>query len=182
MKKLLIPSAKIVGEDLQNLGKILAVIYPVNGHTVFSYLYKQYGSECDSVQVLCYENADKVHNKLKKYNDIDIVDIPEIGHLAHTIVYGLTMPGEVIINFGDTIVIGNIYDNSTDSFYYAKEYVSDKWTYFSCDDGILTSIEDKKGRGRLSENSNRLNDRYCVFQQSPRRFHKACFLCKGCLL
>lgn len=145
MKKLLIPSAKIVGEDLQNLGKIPAVIYPVNGHTVFSYLYKQYSSECDSIQVLCYENADKVHNKLKKYNDIDIVDIPEIGDLAHTIVYGLTMPGEVIINFGDTIVLDNIYDNSADSFYYAKEYVSDKWTYFSCNDGMLTSIEDKKG-------------------------------------
>lgn len=141
---LLIPSAKMVSEDLQNLGKLPAIVYPVNGHTVFSYLYKQYESKCDSIKVLCYENADKVHTKLKKYNNIEIIDIPQLGDLAHTILYGLNTSGEVIINFGDTIVIDNIYENIADSFFYAKEYVSDKWTYFSCKDGILTSIEDKK--------------------------------------
>lgn len=141
---LLIPSAKIVGEDLQSLGKLPAVIYPVNGHTVFSYLYKQYDSSCDTLKILCFEHADKVHSKLKKYNNIEIVDIPKLGDLANTIMCGLTSPGEVIINFGDTIVLDNIFDNASDSFFYAKEFVSDKWTYFSCDDGVLTSIEDKK--------------------------------------
>lgn len=144
MIKLLIPSAKIVNDDLQNLGKLPAVIYPVNGHTVFSYLYKQYISKCDLIQVLCYEQADKVHNKLKKYNDIELYDIPKLGDLAHTIYYGLTSPGEVIINFGDTFVLDNIFDKVSDSFFYAKEFVSEKWTYFSCENGVLTSIDDKK--------------------------------------
>ena len=38
----IIPSAKIVPEELQNLGKLPAVIYPVNDGTVFDYLYEQY--------------------------------------------------------------------------------------------------------------------------------------------
>ena len=70
MIKLLIPSAKIVPEELQSLGKLPAIIYPVNGHTVFSYLYKQYSEVTDEIKVLCYENADKLHTKINKYKDI----------------------------------------------------------------------------------------------------------------
>lgn len=151
MTKLLIPSAKIVSEDLQNLGKIPAVIYPVNGHTVFSYLYKQYNSKCESIKILCYEHADKVHTKLKKYNNVEIFDIPELGDLAYTVIQGLDFSGEVVINFGDTIVLDNILDGVADSFFYAKEFVSDKWTYFSCDNGVLTSIEDKKKNTQKSD-------------------------------
>lgn len=145
MTKLLIPSAKLVSEDLQTLGKLPAVIYPVNGHTVFSYLYKQYSSCCDSIQVLCYENAEKIHNKLNKYDNVILTDIPKLGDLAHTVIQGLNnVRGGVIINFGDTIVLDNIFENGSDSFYYAKEYMSDKWTYFLSENGVLTSIEDKK--------------------------------------
>ena len=53
----LVPSAKLVPAELRSLGDLPSVIYPVNGHTVFSYLYKQYNSKCESIQVLCYENA-----------------------------------------------------------------------------------------------------------------------------
>ena len=60
--RVLIPSAKAVPDELQALGKLPAVIYPVNGHTVFSYLYKQYLS-LSEIEVLCYENAGQVHKK-----------------------------------------------------------------------------------------------------------------------
>lgn len=143
--QLLIPSARIVSEDLQNLGKLPAVVYPVNGHTVFSFIYKQYSSRCDSIKVLCYENAEIVHRMLKKYNDIDVLKIPQLGDLAHTIMYGLDKPGELIINFGDTIVFDDIFNNKSDSFYYAKEYLSNKWTYFEIKNGgVLSSVLDKK--------------------------------------
>lgn len=144
MIKLLIPSAKIVPEELQSLGKLPAIIYPVNGRTVFSYLYKQYSEVCDEIKVLCYENADKVHTKLNKYKDIKIVDIPKLGDLAQTLHFGLSVSDSVIINFGDTIVMDNIYENQPDCFYYAEEYTSDKWTYFEIADGNLRTIYDKK--------------------------------------
>lgn len=144
MINLIIPSAKIVPEELQTLGKLPAVIYPVNGRTVFSYLYKQYLEVCDEIKVLCYENADKVHTKLNKYKDIQVIDIPKLGDLAQTLYFGLDCSDTVIINFGDTFVMDNIYDNQPDCFYYAEEYTSDKWTYFEMDDGMLRAIYDKK--------------------------------------
>mgnify|MGYP004462280005 CR=1 FL=1 len=150
--RVLIPSAKAVPDELQALGKLPAVIYPVNGHTVFSYLYKQYLG-LSEIEVLCYENAGKVHKKLEKYKDINIVDIPELRDLAHTIYYGLDgVDGveSVIINFGDTIVTDNIFDNESDCFYYSKDYVSDKWTYFDIENGVLRDIYDKK---KLAVNS-----------------------------
>lgn len=142
MNKLLIPSAKIVPEELQNLGKLPAVIYPVNGHTVFSYIYKQYSHNCN-IEVLCFENATKVHKKLEKYNDIKIIDIPELGDLAHTIYYGLNNSGPVVINFGDTIVLDTITENKADCFYYAEDYITDKWTYFENQNGVFINIYDK---------------------------------------
>lgn len=143
MIKLLIPSAKIVNQELQNIGKIPAVIYPVNGSNVFSYIYKQYSSKCD-IEVLCYENADKVHKKLNKYDDIEIFDIPKLEDLAHTVYYGIKKTGPLIINFGDTIVLDNILKSKADSFYFAKDDFSDKWTFFNIRNGKLEEIIDKK--------------------------------------
>lgn len=48
---IIIPSAKIVPEELQSLGKLPAVIYPVNQKIVFEYLQD------------CYKND--VYGKLK---------------------------------------------------------------------------------------------------------------------
>lgn len=38
----------------------------------------------------------------------------------------------------------NIYNNEPDSFFYTEEYVSEKWTYFTLEDGRLISIYDKR--------------------------------------
>lgn len=141
--KLLIPSAKVVPEELQNLGKLPAVIYPINGHTVFSYIYQQYSHLCNMV-VLCYENSYKIHKKLIKYCDITIFEIPELIDLAHTIYYGITSNEPIIINFGDTIVLDIITENKPDCFYYVEDYVSSKWTYFENQNGVLTDIYDKR--------------------------------------
>ncbi len=143
MIKLIIPSAKIVPEELQNLGKLPAIIYPINENTVFNYLYKQYSKKCN-IEILCYENAEKVHKKLDKFKDIKIIDIPTLNDLAHTIYYGLNQEGPIIINFGDTIVMDNIFEEQSDCFYYTTDYISDKWTYFDIKNGELNNIYDKK--------------------------------------
>ena len=172
MINLLIPSAKIVPEELQSLGKLPAVIYPINGHTVFSYLYKQYSEACDEIKVLCYENAEKVHTKLSKYKNIHVVDIPKIGDLAQTLRFGLGDSDSVIINFGDTIVMDNIYDNQPDCFYYAEEYTSDKWTYFEITDGKLQNLYDKVKPS--SDAKSKMNAFVGVFYLSDSTLFKAC--------
>ena len=40
--RLIIPSAKVVPEELQKLGKLPAIIYPINQRITFDYLYEQY--------------------------------------------------------------------------------------------------------------------------------------------
>lgn len=144
MVDLLIPSAKLVAEELQNIGRLPTVIYPVTDKIVYDFLFEQYRPVCDKIKVMCYEGADKVHSKLKKYEKTEVVDIPKLDDLAHTVCYGLTDQTPVIINFGDTIVMDNIYNNEPDSFFYTEEYVSEKWTYFTLEDGRLTTIYDKK--------------------------------------
>lgn len=142
--KIIIPSAKIVSEDLQNIGKLPSVIYPVTDKIVFDFLHEQYSTVSKTIKVLCYEQADKVHSKLKKYKKTEVVDLPELNDLAYTIYYGLEESDSVIINFGDTIVFDNIYDNQADSFFYSEDYISDKWTYFDTDNGRITAIYDKR--------------------------------------
>ena len=54
---LIIPSAKVVPEELQKLGKLPAVIYPINQRIVFDYLYEQYKDQVETIDIICYENA-----------------------------------------------------------------------------------------------------------------------------
>lgn len=149
---IIIPSAKIVSEDLQNIGKLPSVIYPVTDKIVFDFLHEQYAAVSKTIKVLCYEQAEKVHRKLKKYKKAEVVDIPVLNDLADTIYYGLDNSEPVIINFGDTIVFDNIFDNQVDSFYYSEDYISDKWTYFDSSNGEISSIYDKR-----AEKVNNLN-------------------------
>lgn len=171
-KIVLIPSAKIVSEDLQSIGKLPSVIYPVTDKIVFDFLHEQYAAVSKKIKVLCYEQADKVHSKLKKYKKTEIVDLPELNDLAYTIYYGLEDSEPVIINFGDTIVLDNIYDNQADSFFYSEDYISDKWTYFDSDNGRITAIYDKR-----AEKVNNLQKEKLfvgVFYLSNPIFFKSC--------
>lgn len=142
--EIIIPSAKVVSEDLQNIGKLPSIIYPVTDRIVFDYLYEEYISSCDVIRVLCYEQSEKIHSKLKKYRKTEIVDIPSLSDLAHTVYYGIRENCSIIINFGDTIVLDNIANYPADCFIYSEDYISDKWTYFDIDEGVLTEIYDKK--------------------------------------
>jgi hypothetical protein len=147
MKRLLIPSAKVVPKELQNLGKLPAIVYPINQEIVFDYLLKQYNDNCSSIDVICYEQAEEVHHRLKFYNSnkITIKDLQELKDLGHTIYFGLeNVEEEIIINFADTIVDDNIFEQEGDCFFYSEDYMSETWTFFREDKGIITEIYDKE--------------------------------------
>ena len=173
--QVIVPSAKIVSEDLQNIGKLPSVIYPVTDKVVFDFLHEQYVTKSQIIKVLCYEKAEKVHRKLEKYKNTVVVDIPELNDLANTVYYGLDDPEPVIINFGDTIVLDNIFNNQADSFFYSEDYISDKWTYFDLNNGEITSIYDKR-----EEKINNLQKGKLfvgVFYLSDPLFFKTCIEC-----
>ena len=63
----IIPSATLVPEELQNVGKLPPVIYPINQNIVFDFIYKQYQEIAETFSIVCYKNAAKVHRRLAKY-------------------------------------------------------------------------------------------------------------------
>ncbi len=119
--RLIIPSAKVVPEELQKLGKLPAIIYPINQRITFDYLYEQYKEKTNSIDIICYENADKVQRRLKNYlgDKVKIEILPELSDLGHTIYFGLKdAVGTVIINFADTIGL------SRTGCYLIREYLN----------------------------------------------------------
>lgn len=144
--KLIIPAAKIVPEELQRLGKLPGIIYPVNQKITFDYLYEEYKDYCSSMDIMCYEKADKVTRRLQKYigEKVKIKILPKLSDLGHTVYFGLENVTEpVIINFADTIVMDNIACVVGDAFYCQEELMSDTWTFFDEQNGSITNIYDK---------------------------------------
>lgn len=145
--RVIIPSAKLVPEELQKLGKLPAIIYPINQKIAFDYIYDQYRNLQAKVDIICYENADKVERRLRKVigNEIKVRRLPELHDLGYTILYAIENIDEpVVINFADTIVMDPIVDISGDAFFYQEDYMSETWTYFDEENGIVTHIYDKE--------------------------------------
>ena len=145
--RLIIPSAKVVPEELQKLGKLPAIIYPINQRITFDYLYEQYKEKTNSIDIICYENADKVQRRLKNYlgEKVKIEILPELSDLGHTIYFGLKdAVGTVIINFADTIVLDSVTGIEGNAFFCQEDYMSDTWTYFDEKDGTIVRIYDKE--------------------------------------
>jgi hypothetical protein len=144
--RVVIPAAKIVPEELQKLGKLPAVIYPINQRITFDYLYEQYKGAVSNIDVICYEKAEEVCQRLKRYlgNVVNVKKLPELKDLGHTIFWALEdIDDTVIINFSDTIVENSITKLEGDSYYYHEGYVSDIWTYLDEENGIITNVYDK---------------------------------------
>lgn len=147
----IIPSAKSVPLEMQKIGKLPPVIYPIGNSIVFDLLRKQYESAKDII-ILVGEDKEKVYqmvNEDKACEDnksIKIIDIPLYADLGRTIQYGLNKTVyPIIINFADTIVDDlSIDEDSDDIIYYSKGFYSKKWTYFDVNEnGIIDRIFDK---------------------------------------
>ncbi|MBS6396175.1 MAG: capsular biosynthesis protein [Clostridiales bacterium] len=145
--RVVIPSAKVVPEELQKIGKLPAIIYPVGEGIVLDYLLEQYEERAESLKVMCYEMADEVERSLSSYRSekLQLVKLDRLGDLGDTIYAGLEdTHTPVVINFADTIVLDHLPAEYGDSFFYAEDYPSEIWTFFDCLDGRITSIRDKQ--------------------------------------
>lgn len=144
-----IPSATLVPDELQYLGKLPAVIYPVNQRTMFDYLYAQYKDFASSIRVVCGDGGEKIHDRLGRYaakGKLILEDLPDVRDLGFTVQYGIRDIQEpVIINFGDTVVDDLTLANTGigGGYYYTEDVPSDKWTFFEEESGCLTEIYDK---------------------------------------
>lgn len=143
---LVVPSAKLVPEELRQIGKLPGIIYPINQKIVFDYLYNKYKNIVSTMDILCKEGADKVRQGLARYSDerIRIRELPRPGDLGYTVYFGLMQAKTpVILNFADTIVMDEMPKPSWDAFYYSEDYLSETWTYFEEEAGVITKVYDK---------------------------------------
>ena len=171
--RLIIPAAKIVPEELQMIGKLPGIIYPINKKIVFDYLYEQYKKIVTSFDIVCYENYESVERYLSRYKDerINIQVLSELRDLGYTIYQSIKeIEDSVIINFSDTIVLDNIFDCVEDSFFCQKEYMSETWTYFDDQNGVITDIYDKTSANSEQEKKFFVG----VFKFSDSKFLKEC--------
>lgn len=151
--ELIIPSARVVSQEMQKIGKLPAILYPVNKGIVLDYMIKQYASNVNNLNIVAYESAERIERRLRNYqsNNIRIVKLDSLQDLGYTIYSGLIncknvvdSESEVIINFADTIVMDNIYDIAGDCYFYYEDYMSDTWTFFDEEQGKIKCIIDKK--------------------------------------
>ena len=142
----IIPSAKIVPDEMQKIGKLPAIIYPVNQRIVFDYLYEQYGDM--HYKIVCYEEASAVKQRVLKYKNVKVVELDQLLDLGYSIFSGIKgCSGAGYVNFADTIVLEGNEELPIDSFYYSTNTISKTWTYYKMSDGEFTSILDKKDVG-----------------------------------
>lgn len=147
--RVVVPSARLVSTELQNVGKLPPIIYPMGQGIVLDYLLKQYENHVDQISIICHECIEKVEERVKTYyNDkIEIRKTEQLDCLGDTIYSGLDEKnhGSVIINYADTVLTDmHVPDKPVDIIYYTEEYVTDTWTYFDEENGKLVSVWDKK--------------------------------------
>lgn len=148
MLKIIIPTAKVVSEELKKLGELPPLIYPLGKGIVFDYLIEQFKNLAPTYNIICFEEAHKVEKKLMKYNNIfyKILVMDSLGDLGESIYHGIKdeLNQEIIINFADTLIMDQIDDTPKDCIFYAEDYVSNLWTFFESDDGLIKNVIDKK--------------------------------------
>ncbi|MFI3163963.1 MAG: capsular biosynthesis protein [Bacillota bacterium] len=169
---LIIPSATLVPQELQNIGKLPGIIYPINQRIVFDYIYDQYKNEVGQIDVICHQERVKIHRRLSSYKDskIRIKDLELLEDLGHTLYFALEgKESPVFINFADTIIMDNVFDIKADTIFYSEEYISEAWTYFEVNDGILTSLIDKQKSNSTSKHKLFVGLFYIAYPQEFRK-------------
>ena len=144
-RELIIPSAKYVSEELQQVGKLPPIIYPINQRIAYDYIADCY-SDILVKKIICHDGIDEVKNQLANYQDngIQIIEVDRLVDLGYSIyiaIKNLNCP--IIINFADTILLEEKEIPNENCFLYTYDYPSEMWTFFEEKDGVIEKIWDR---------------------------------------
>lgn len=159
---LIIPSAKLINEELQSrYGKIVPVLIPIENGIVLDKLYKKYQNYYEEIVLTLYEEVEntlKIIN-LRNYPKLKIKVLSRLSDIGNGIKEVLSDYNKLdtitnlSINFGD-IYIDNInqYLNE-DTICYSKNSGIDRWAFFEKKNEILT-IKQQKIEEQTGEEKN----------------------------
>lgn len=152
MRVLLIPSAKMISSEMRKqLGEIPTVLYPLGEKTMLEQLCSAYTPLVDAIYVVTYEKQHLIENFVnwKKLNVI-LVALDHLDDLGYTVRCGLKRIFEdipnvstVYINYADTLLNNEAVPDAKDVVYYQMTELNSTWTFFTQQDGEITSIQDK---------------------------------------
>ena len=150
MRKVIFPSAVVVSSELQSVGKLPAIVYPIDQKNMVSLFREHYfvPGGADSFEIVTYEAHEKVAKRIKESDNLHLWKLDVKKDIGYTVLYGLSHAGledgdTVIINFADVIVFEKLPEPGEDICYYAESEVSSKWTFFRESQGRITEIYDK---------------------------------------
>jgi len=155
MKILIIPSAKLISEDLQSqFGKIPMVLMPINGRRILEIIYENYNNNVDEIIIVSKERSEKiiqiVKSNMMNVTLLKLDEIKDLGHSINTAVkyindkYKDEKIEKVIINLADTIVEDLNIDSLSDTLVYSKTNDCKRWTTFEFEGNKILNIYDKK--------------------------------------
>jgi hypothetical protein len=148
-KLLVIPSAKLVPLELQaEFGAIPSCMMPLACQPALRYIAMPYVNQGFEVLVPVHQQASQVNTYLQNHPELNArsVAVGETGTLGETILNTLnsldTLPGHLVINFGDTCVEEMPQGDNT--IFYQRQQDVYRWTTFQQDaHNQLTRVFDR---------------------------------------
>lgn len=139
MNILIIPSAKVINEELQSrYGKIVPILIPTQDGIVLDKIYNGYEKYYDEIIVTLYEEFDNTLNIInsKNYSKLKVKklsQLKDIGFGVYEVLKEYTgkIINRVSINFGDIYVEEIAEDLSKNIFYYSESLERDRWAIFN---------------------------------------------------
>ena len=152
MRLLVIPSAKLINEELQSrYGKIIPLLIPLENGIVLDKLYKEYEDYYDEIIITLYEEVEntlKIIN-LKNYPKLKVKTLSKLDDIGNGIrevlkdLKNRENISNLSINFGD-IYIKNLNKYlSRNILCYSKNSEIDRWAYFIKEDNNLIITQEK---------------------------------------
>lgn len=150
MRKIIFPSAKIVSRDMQAVGKLPAIIYPVDQKSMIELFTEQYfgKGQADCFDIVTFEAHETVTSRIQSSEKVRIWRLDELKDLGYTVYYGLEKAeikegDRVIINFADVIVFEKHEELlEEDCCFFSDEDPSSQWSYFQEQQGRIVEVYD----------------------------------------
>ena len=177
--KVIVPSAKLITSELQSIGKIPPIIYPINQNISFDFFKLKYDDITAELDIICFESVDKVREKLATYKlsaKLNLIELERLEDLGYSVLQALTdKDSDVVIHFADTIVMDSLPFNEGDFFCYSQDYINETWTFYDLRDGQFTAVNDKAPPQSLFlDNADKCNFFVGVFKLRDGAYFKKC--------
>lgn len=139
MNILIIPSAKVINDELQSrYGKIVPILIPIQNGIVLDKIYSGYEKYYDEIIITLYEEFDNTINIInsKNYSKLKVKklsQLKDIGFGVYEVLQEYTGKpiNRVSINFGDIFIEEIDKDLSKNIFYYSESLERDRWAIFN---------------------------------------------------